>query len=105
MKSTTTDCKSLAPSPLCPSDSNCTIPFFNDILKFHLEKFRLSYEQWPWSNVPPYVTGGGYLIAGCAIHRLLAAAQVTPFIWLEDLFLSGLLAEKVGITLRPSIET
>ena len=61
----------------------------------------LTYDEWPWKNVPPYVEGSGYLISGTAVGPLVAAAQVTSIsLPLEDLFVAGILAEKANVTIR-----
>ena len=64
-------------------------------------KWELTYEQWPWKNLPPYLQGSGYLIAGKAISPLLAAAQVTPLSQPnEDVFITGILTEIANVTVR-----
>lgn len=35
-----------------------------------------------------------------AVDALLASVPYVPFLWLEDVFLTGLVAEKAGIELR-----
>ena len=64
------------------------------------------YEQWPWNNFPPYVQGSAFLISGSAIHHLLSAAQVTPYLWPngspDDLYVGGILSEIANVTLRQS---
>ena len=64
------------------------------------------YEQWPWNNFPPYVQGSAFLISGSAIHHLLAAAQVTLYLWPngspDDLYVSGILSEIANVTVRRS---
>ncbi len=41
---------------------------------------------------PNFILGGAYLIGRPAIPRLLAAAQVTPVLLLEDVYVTGLCA-------------
>ena len=61
-----------------------------------------THELWPWNYYPPYLSGGSTLIGGRAIGPLLAAAQVTPFYFIDDLYFTGLLAKKAGVSLRLS---
>jgi len=44
--------------------------------------------------------GGCYAIAGQAVKSLLAATQTTPFFWIEDIYLTGLCASKVNVSLQ-----
>ena len=64
----------------------------------------MTYEQWPWKDYPHYVQGSAFLISGSAIYPLLAAAQVTPYLWpngsAEDVYISGILTEIANITVR-----
>lgn len=61
----------------------------------------LSYEQWPWKNLPLYV-GSCYLFARAAVHPLLAAAQVSPFYpgLYEDMYMTGILTDLANVTIR-----
>lgn len=65
-------------------------------------KWKISFDEWPWESYPPYFSGGSVLIPGRTIGPLLAAAEVTPYLWIDDIYLSGLLAEKANISLRSS---
>jgi len=69
-------------------------------------KGQLSYEQWPWKKLPPFLAGSSYLISGSVIHSLLAAAQVTPYLWPngspEDVYITGILTEIAKVTIRSS---
>lgn len=59
--------------------------------------WKITYEEWPWSEYPFYVTGGAQLITGDALHFLLAASQVIPFLPFEDLFVTGVCAELADV--------
>jgi hypothetical protein len=62
----------------------------------------LTYEQWPWQKVPYFLLGCVYLISGSAISPLLAAAQVTPYLYpngaSEDVYITGILPEIANVT-------
>jgi hypothetical protein len=60
-------------------------------------KHYLSYENYPWVELPLYVFGGFYIIAKEAISPLLAAAQTTPYFPFEDVYLSGFCASKANV--------
>jgi len=67
-------------------------------------KGLLSYEQWPWQKLPPFLAGSAYLISGSAIGPLLAAAQVTPYHngSPEDVYITGILTEIAKVIIRSS---
>lgn len=52
----------------------------------------LSNSSWPLKEFPRYIIGGAYLMGRPAVPRLLAAAQVTPVLPLEDVHVTGLCA-------------
>jgi hypothetical protein len=65
-------------------------------------KWDLTYEEYPWGNYPNYVNGPAYFMHGSSIVPLLAASQTTPLIPFEDVFLTGICAERAGIQRRYS---
>lgn len=66
------------------------------------DKWSYSFETWPWSRLPLYINGPGYLISGSAITPLLAATQTTPYFISDDIYLSGICNRRVGVPLRES---
>jgi len=64
----------------------------------------LADDQWPWQKLPHFILGSVYLISGSAILPLLAAAQVTPYLYPngapEDVYINGILAEIANVTVR-----
>lgn len=60
--------------------------------------WQISHEDWPWSSYPTYFRGASVLLPGKTIGLLLAAAQTTPYLPFDDIYLTGLCAEKGGIT-------
>ena len=74
----------------------------NRIATFDAGKWKVSYEEWPWTSYPPYVFGASILISGKAVSPLLEAAQETPYFEMEDIYLTGLVARKAGVRLRPT---
>jgi hypothetical protein len=60
-------------------------------------KWDITFEDWPWSTYPSYLGGPAYLIHGSAILTLLAAGQTTPMTPFEDLYVTGICAEKSGL--------
>jgi len=64
------------------------------LINYFLGKWSVTTDEWPWSIFPFYVSGGSILITGNAVTPVLEAARVVPFLWIEDVYLNGLLTEK-----------
>ena len=60
-------------------------------------KYYLPPQLHPEDNFPPYTSGGGYVMNRVTSEILYKHALDTPFINLEDLFLTGLVAERAGV--------
>ncbi|KAK2721707.1 beta-1,3-galactosyltransferase 1-like isoform X2 [Artemia franciscana] len=52
---------------------------------------------FPGSVYPPYVSGTTYVMSGDIIHSLYETALSTPLVHLEDVFLTGIVAQKLNI--------
>lgn len=61
-----------------------------------LLSWRVSRAEWPWSRFPRFVLGPGYLISGQWLVSLYRRALHTRYLHLEDVFITGVLAEAVG---------
>ncbi|KAK4010686.1 hypothetical protein OUZ56_019817 [Daphnia magna] len=62
-------------------------------------KWKVTYQEWPWNTYPGYLGGPAYLLHGSAILPLLAACQTTPMLSLEDLYWTGICAEKADVNI------
>ena len=67
------------------------------------QKNYVSRVVWPWARYPFYLMGGFYTIHGQQIDSLLAAAQTTPYFFIEDIYITGLCAHKANLTLRTKL--
>ena len=67
------------------------------IFKDPKHKSVISFDEWPWNSYPQYVEGSFYLLTHDAIVPLLAAIQTTPMIPFEDVYLTGICAEKANV--------
>ncbi|KAG7168349.1 Beta-1-3-galactosyltransferase 5-like 3 [Homarus americanus] len=54
-------------------------------------------EEFPPSRFPPFMLGPAYIIGRNSIDRLLVYSSYVPFLWLEDVFLTGLVAHAAGV--------
>jgi len=62
------------------------------------DKYFVSKEDFAGSEYPPYCWGWMYVTSPGTAARLLEAAKVNKFMWLEDIWITGILAEKVNIS-------
>ena len=63
-------------------------------------KWYISEEEYPSSSYPPYCAGWAYLTTLPTIQALLKAAPSLTHLWIDDLFVTGLLAS----TLDPPVK-
>ncbi|KAH8022873.1 hypothetical protein HPB51_006231 [Rhipicephalus microplus] len=61
-------------------------------------KWYLSPEEFPRDVFPDYITGGMYVVGGRVVNLLYRATGQVPFFRVEDIYLTGMCAERAGIT-------
>jgi len=54
-------------------------------------KTRVTVEEWPEVEFPPYCTGYGYLATTAVIPKLYSLRHRVPFLYIEDVFVTGIL--------------
>ena len=59
-------------------------------------KWALSPAEYPFDNYPTYMFGSIYLISADLLRPLLNASYFVPHVWIEDVYITGILAEIVG---------
>ena len=67
-------------------------------------KYFITQEQYTETSYPPFVTGPSYLISRPAFDLLQQAAMNRPFFHLEDVFITGIVAESVDVPRRLAVE-
>ncbi|CAN7981470.1 unnamed protein product [Ixodes pacificus] len=60
-------------------------------------KWYVSTKDYRGTTYPPFVAGSFYVLGGRILRRLYNAWEHVPFISLEDVFLTGFVAEKAGV--------
>ncbi|XP_066962745.1 beta-1,3-galactosyltransferase 5-like isoform X3 [Macrobrachium rosenbergii] len=60
-------------------------------------KWVVTKEEYPPDKYPPFVLGPAYIVGRNAIDKLLEYTPYTPFLWLEDVYMTGLVAKAAGI--------
>ncbi|MPC52028.1 Beta-1,3-galactosyltransferase brn [Portunus trituberculatus] len=83
--------------PVC----NESAPFILAAVITAVENFeRRAWEEYPLEHYPPIVLGSAYIVDRNAVDVLLAYVPYVPMLWLEDVFLTGLVAKRAGINLK-----
>lgn len=68
-------------------------------------KWHIPYEEYPRSVVPEFIMGGMYVIGGRVVDLLYrVTGQVKPF-RMEDMFLTGMCAERAKVTRKHLVGT
>ena len=67
-----------------------------DFLKDPSSKYGIGFDEWPWNTYPQQIWDH-YLLTHEAIVPLLAAVQTTPVMPLEDIYITGICAEKANV--------
>jgi beta-1,3-galactosyltransferase 1 len=63
-------------------------------IRDHKSKYYTSMRQYRGSMYPTYLSGAAYVISGDVIPALTTAAKTTELFWLEDVYITGLLARR-----------
>ncbi|CAN8003749.1 unnamed protein product [Ixodes hexagonus] len=60
-------------------------------------KWYVSRGMYRNATYPDFLTGPSYLLSGDSVPLLARASDRVPYLYLEDVFLTGLVAEKAGV--------
>ena len=59
-------------------------------------KWYVSKHEWPHAEYPPYCSGLAFILTPDVAVATLASAPHMPYFWVDDLYITGLLAQKIG---------
>ncbi|XP_046579069.1 beta-1,3-galactosyltransferase 5-like [Haliotis rubra] len=62
------------------------------------DEWSVPYTVFPADTFPPYVAGGGYVMSKLALQLLLNVLPNLRLIHLEDVFITGVLAQEAGLS-------
>eukprot|EP00092_Neocalanus_flemingeri_P037427 GFUD01040755.1.p1 GENE.GFUD01040755.1~~GFUD01040755.1.p1 ORF type:complete len:210 (+),score=58.12 GFUD01040755.1:86-631(+) len=63
-------------------------------------KYLITEAQYPGENYPDFATGPSYLVSTQALLDIIPEAMEHTYIHLEDVFLTGVVSENLGIARR-----
>ncbi|KAJ8707481.1 hypothetical protein PYW08_010733 [Mythimna loreyi] len=64
-------------------------------------KWKVTTEEYPSVYYPTYCAGWAILYSQDVIPRLLKIAQTIRYFWIDDVHITGVIAEKIGVTRTP----
>lgn len=63
-------------------------------------KWYVTWDEYPKSVYPPYVSGWYYIITPKVASKIVDVAIYHPCFWIDDVFVTGILTDALGIKLR-----
>ena len=64
--------------------------------RFPFSKWYISRAQYSADKFPDYISGPAYVLSGDIIFKLSSATKVLPYIYLEDVYLTGICREYIS---------
>lgn len=64
-------------------------------------KWMVTVEEYPWDYYPTYCAGWAVIYSQDVVPRLLKEAQNTPYFWIDDVHITGVIAQKIGVVRTP----
>ena len=68
-------------------------------------KWHVSPKEFPARVYPTYCPGWSVMYSVDTVNLLYEAAQEEPFFWIDDVYVTGILAKKVNVTPTPMKDT
>ena len=60
-------------------------------------KWKVTKDEFPFAFYPPYESGSAYVITGDLIHELFVTAEYVPPIFVDDVYVTGILGRVLGV--------
>lgn len=67
------------------------------VLRSYRSKWRVSFKEYPYREYPPYCIGWAILYSPDVVFALYKAAQVSKYFWIDDVHVTGILADQMHI--------
>lgn len=61
-------------------------------------KWRVSFKEYPDRRYPTYCSGWGVLMSPDVVFKLYLLSSKVPYFWVDDVHITGTLAQKVGVS-------
>ncbi|KHJ46789.1 N-acetyllactosaminide 3-alpha-galactosyltransferase [Trichuris suis] len=60
-------------------------------------RWYVSYEEFNGTKYPRYCSGSSYSLSMQAVQPLVDSVERTPFLWVDDVYITGLLANTANV--------
>ena len=64
------------------------------------DKWYVSRDEYPGDKYPPWCEGFAYIVKPHLVKKLYDMSLMTPYYWIDDVYVTGILAEKLNVTHR-----
>ncbi|EEC14416.1 beta-1,3-galactosyltransferase 5 isoform X2 [Ixodes scapularis] len=61
-------------------------------------KWRVSFREYRGNHYPPYCSGWGVVMSPDVVFNLYRASAGMPYFWVDDVLITGILAQRIGLT-------
>lgn len=82
----------------------CQVIYWARVKRSFRSKWRVSTKEYSNRYYPPYCPGYAIIYSPDIIHNLYNQAQITPYFWIDDVHITGTLAQKINITITSSLQ-
>jgi len=62
-----------------------------------ISKWSVTHEEYPMTRYPPFVSGWAYVTTTEACKALIQHSESSPFFWIDDVYVTGMLADLSSI--------
>ncbi|XP_067685489.1 beta-1,3-galactosyltransferase 5-like [Haliotis asinina] len=63
-------------------------------------KYKMSFSMYPFTLVPDFCQGYGYIVSRDVVSQLYRASSVTRFIAMDDVYVTGIIRSNLGLTFK-----
>ncbi|XP_044766999.1 beta-1,3-galactosyltransferase 5-like [Coccinella septempunctata] len=75
----------------------CNVWHGASVARSHRSRYRFSFKEFPYKRFPTYCSGWVVLYSPDVVFDLYTQAQQSQYFWVDDVFITGILAEKSNI--------
>ncbi|XP_053677288.1 uncharacterized protein LOC128727404 [Anopheles nili] len=79
----------------------CQLVTNQNVKRTHRSKWFVSWREYPSRSYPPYCPGYTILYSADVAWLLYREAQRQPFFWIDDVHITGTVAQRVNVTVTP----
>jgi beta-1,3-galactosyltransferase 1 len=81
-----------------PKSISCLVWPYMPVMRDPNSKWYVSPEEWPQDAYTDYCSGSAFIISVPAISTMLQVLPLTPYHWVDDFYITGILADAAQVT-------